>query len=403
MSPVNVVFIVLGIVAIACGVGVFVVWTARARDMQHLRLVGTVLLAFGALALVTGWLMTGPDADRGEAVKTGGLAAGSVVALYALWLNDRRRQVDEERQDLERSRQALESRRAEHDRERAADERFLRAVELLGDDADQVRVGALHALAGLARGRPEYTQDVLDVICSYLRRPFDHPRHAEARGPAPPPDTAEERARRAEADRWLQVRLTAQRLIADLLPAADRADAPTYDLDLHGATLEYFDVSHRVIGQLRARELNLYEANSFHHCVVRKAAWFTGATSWGRLYLHDTVFTDRSWFSRFTARGPGRPRPHGLPRRHQVRVVVVGGPGVVPGRGVRPQRGLHRRLLPRRPGPAGDRRAHRPHHRDDRVAAPPARPPARLAGRHLPRRRDRPGAFLILTARHAYG
>jgi hypothetical protein len=299
----NLVFVGLGVAATAGGIGVFAVWRLRARGLEHLRLAGTVLIAFGLLALVAGWLMTGEGADRGEALKTGGLAAGSVVALYALWLNDRRRRVDEDRQDLERRRQELESSRAEHDRERAADERFLRAVELLGSDADQVRVGALHALAGLARGRPEYTQDVLDVICSYLRRPFDHPRYAARRGEEPPPDEHAERKQWEEADRWLQVRLTAQRLIADLLPETDRPDAPAYDLDLHGATLEYFDVSGRVIGQLRARELNLYESNSFHHCEIRGAAWFTGSHCWGRLYLHDTVFADRSWFSRFTAGG----------------------------------------------------------------------------------------------------
>jgi hypothetical protein len=295
---IDVVFIVLGVVAIAGGIGVWVagmVRTATTRARENLRLVGTVLFAFGALTLVAGWLMTDAKADRGEALKTGGLAAGSVVALYALWLNDRRRRVEEDRQDLERQRQDLESRRAEHDRERAADERFLRAVELLGNDKDQVRVGALHALAGLARSRPSYTQDVLDVICSYLRRPFDHPRYVEARGHPPSRDKLN------EADRWLQVRLTAQRLIADLLPPVGTENAPAYDLDLHGATLEYFDVSYRVIGQLRARELNLYESNSFHHCEIRRSAWFTGSRSWGRLLIQDTTFGERSWFSRFTA------------------------------------------------------------------------------------------------------
>ena len=295
----SVLFIAVGAVAQAGGIALWVLWHVHpvARARENLRLIGTILGALGVLALVAGWLLTGPDADRGEALKTGGLAAGSVVALYALWLNDRRRRVDEERQYLERARQELESKRAEHDRERAADERFLRAVELLGNDADQVRVGALHALAGLARSRPEYTQDVLDVICSYLRRPFDHPRHAAIRG--------EEYGGqdRAEADRWLQVRLTAQRLIADLLPLAGDPDARPYDLDLHGATLEYFDLSRRVIGQLRARELNLYESTSFHHCEVRGPAWFTGGRSWGRLYAQEMTFHDKSWFSRFSAHG----------------------------------------------------------------------------------------------------
>jgi hypothetical protein len=302
----NVVFIVLGAVALAGGIAVWVAWHVHAKmhARENLRLLGTMLGAFGVLGLVAGWLRTGSDANRGEALKTGGLAAGSIVALYALWLNDRRRRVDEERQDLERQRQELESRRADHDRERAADERFLRAVELLGNEADQVRVGALHALAGLARSRPEYTQDVLDVICSYLRRPFDHPRYAKARGQAPQEGTFGGWTKRDEADRWLEVRRTAQRLIADLLPAAGDPKARAYDLDLQGATLEFFDVSGRVIGQLRARRLNLYESTSFRGCEVRGPAWFTESHNWGRLYAPDVVFHDRSWFSRFASHGP---------------------------------------------------------------------------------------------------
>src|SRR5262245_17521840 len=122
-----------------------------------------ILLAAVALGLVTWWVADG-GINRGEALKTGGLAAGAIVAMYALWINDRRRRVEEQRH-------TLESQRAEHDRERVADERFARAVELLGNEADQVRVGALHALAGLARSQERYTQIVLDVLCAYLRRP----------------------------------------------------------------------------------------------------------------------------------------------------------------------------------------------------------------------------------------
>lgn len=273
--------LILGVVAVVGGIVVFAFSS---------RLVATMLLAFGALALVTGWLL--PVSDRGEALKTGGLAAGSVVALYALWLNDRRRKVDEERHLLEHARQNLESDRAAYERERAADERFLRAVELLGHDTDQVRVGALHALAGVARGRPSYTQDVLDVICSYLRRPFEHPEYLKARGETKDPPLDE-----AEADRWRVVRLTAQRLLADLLPKVGDEDAQAYDLDLTGATLEYCDLSYRVIGQLRARALRLYQSNSFHHCEFRGPAWFTMTVSWGNIWLHDSEFHDRAWFS----------------------------------------------------------------------------------------------------------
>ncbi|MGB3442936.1 MAG: pentapeptide repeat-containing protein [Actinophytocola sp.] len=276
----TVTLLIVGSVAIIGGIVVFA---------KSSRLVATMLLAFGALALVTGWLL--PTASRADAVKTGGLAAGAVVALYALWLNDRRRRVDEQRQQLETARQTLEHARAAHERERAADDRFLKAVELLGHDADQVRVGALHALAGVARARPAYTQDVLDVICSYLRRPFEHNEYSDARG-----DKLERDLDPAEADRWRVVRLTAQRLLADLLPKVDTPDAPAYDLDLTGATLEYCDLSYRIIGRLSARAMKLYQSNSFHHCEIRGPAWFTATQSWGNLWVHHVEFHDLAWF-----------------------------------------------------------------------------------------------------------
>ena len=252
-------------------------------------LVQPVLLgAIGAFLLVTGWLFAAdPHAPKQEAIKTGGLAAGAIVALYALWLNDRRRRTDEDRQRIESKRQELESERAEHDRSRVADERFARSVEMLGHEAEQVRVGAMHALAGLARSRVEYTQTVLDVLCAYLRRPFDVTQDG---------DTVK------RDERELEVRLTAQRLVADLLPRADVADAPRYNLDLTRAYLEYFDLSHRQVGDLTLRAARLERSNSFHHAVVHGGAWFTDATSGGRLHLHHVVVHGKAWFSRFTSR-----------------------------------------------------------------------------------------------------
>nr|WP_238598829.1 pentapeptide repeat-containing protein [Saccharothrix sp. ALI-22-I] len=256
----------------------------------------------GAFLLVAGWLfVVDPGAPKGEAIKTGGLAGGALVALYALWLNDRRRRTDEDRQKIEVARQVLEDARAEHDRSRVADERFARSVELLGHEAEQVRVGAMHALAGLARSRVEYTQTVLDVLCAYLRRPFE----AMSK---PDGNRQTEKKPEIKDKRELEVRLTAQRLIADLLPHDDAKPAegtgiPHYDLDLTRAYLEYFDISHRQVGRLIMRAAYLQESNSFHHAVVHGGAWFTDATSPGRLYLHDVVFQGKAWFSRFKCQG----------------------------------------------------------------------------------------------------
>ncbi|MFF4595153.1 pentapeptide repeat-containing protein [Amycolatopsis sp. CA-161197] len=249
--------------------------------------VASVLLLCG----VGGWLLADPATSRSDALKTGGLAGGAVVALYALWLNDRRRRVEEARQEIERQRHDLEMRRAEQDRERVSDERFAKSVELLGHEADQVRVGALHALAGLARSRPTYTQTVLDVLCAYLRRPFEHARYGTS-----------ERTDDPDAERELQVRLTAQRLVAELLPWASDVDAPSYDLDLTGAVLEYLDLSRRKIGRLLLRYASLHSSTNLSGCLITDRAYFTAAgTGNGRLIgnfrCRGAKFLDYAWFS----------------------------------------------------------------------------------------------------------
>ncbi|WP_146175137.1 hypothetical protein [Umezawaea tangerina] len=242
-------------------------------------LAATIVGAIGAFLLVTGWLfVVDSTTAKGEAIKTGGLAGGSVIALYALWLNDRKRRTEEARQAIEKDRQDLENQRSEHDRSRVADERFARAVELLGHETDQVRVGALHALAGLAKSRVEYTQTVLDILCSYLRRPFD--------GQSPLEN---------------EVRTTAQQLISDLLPRLDQVDAPHYDLNLTNARLEYFDLENRQVGNFAARRAQFISSNAFHHTAFHGNTYFTGAQNHGRLYLHDSVFHARAWFSNFVS------------------------------------------------------------------------------------------------------
>ncbi|MFJ8812643.1 hypothetical protein [Amycolatopsis thermoflava] len=91
------------------------------------------------------------------------------------------------------------------------DERFAKSVELLGRDADQVRVRAQHALAVSAK----------EVV-----------------------------------------RVAAQRLVRDLLPK--RADAaPTFDLDLSGASTNRLDLSGRVVGRLLMQRAQLLHRTDF--------------------------------------------------------------------------------------------------------------------------------------------
>jgi uncharacterized membrane protein YeaQ/YmgE (transglycosylase-associated protein family) len=280
----NVLWLVLpGAVAGLAAASFAIVTATKRRGLMG----ASVLGAISALFLVTGWLLADPGASKADALKTGGLAGGAILALYGLWINDRRRRTEEARQDVE-------STRVRQDRERVSDERFAKAIELLGHEADQVRVGALHALAGLAQSRPSYTQTVLDVLCSYLRRPFMHPSYAEL--PADPdqakfePDGSLSADEVATADRERQVRVTAHRLIADLLPGLDITEPVWYNLDLTAANLEYLDLTGRQIGQMVARRARLHGISRLSGMRVHGLALFSDAVFSGTVDLFAAEF-----------------------------------------------------------------------------------------------------------------
>jgi uncharacterized protein YjbI with pentapeptide repeats len=258
------------------------------RRRQALLLTGTLSLAVGVTAGISGWVLVA-DATAGvsEALRTGGLAGASVVALYALWLNDRRRRVEEDRQAVEEERLRVERGRTSH-------ERFARAIEMLGHDADQVRVGAMHALAGLTRDTPSYTQTVIDVLCAYLRRPFFHHAyyrdgHNSDRNDFADPGRGRLSEEEAVDDRERQVRLAAQRVLVDLLPVAG-SDGPDYDLDLTGASLEFLDLECRRLGGLFARRAIFHGITRMCGAEFAGRAMFTGAVFRGRLELGDVRF-----------------------------------------------------------------------------------------------------------------
>jgi uncharacterized protein YjbI with pentapeptide repeats len=83
--------------------------------------------------------------------------AGALVALVVAY---RRQRVDEAG--------------AHREATRLHTERFSQAVDKLGSDSPAVRLGGVHALAGLADDAPDDSlrQTCVDVLCAYLRLPF---------------------------------------------------------------------------------------------------------------------------------------------------------------------------------------------------------------------------------------
>jgi uncharacterized protein YjbI with pentapeptide repeats len=141
--------------------------------------------------------------------------AGALVALVVAY---RRQRVDEDG--------------AVRDATRLHNERFTTAVSQLGDISPAVRLGGVHALAGLADDAPtrELRQTCIDVLCAYLRLPYI----PEAQ--LPDSDTAA----RHEYLALREVRHTIIRLIRDHLHL--NLDHPhswqSHDFDFTGAVFD---------------------------------------------------------------------------------------------------------------------------------------------------------------------
>ncbi|WP_433357906.1 pentapeptide repeat-containing protein [Micromonospora saelicesensis] len=174
---------------------------------------------------------------------------------------------------------------------------YVAAAEQLGSDKAAVRLAGLYALARLGQDNPKLRQTVVDVICAYLRMPYTppvevlrrnamkSPHHVAADADVPEPD--EQPARREE----LQVRLTAQRLLANHLRLAegDEPEPATFwrgpagermRLDLVGAALVDFDLSHSA-----SEGSDLGEAQ-FHGYANLLGAQFHGNADLGGAQFH---------------------------------------------------------------------------------------------------------------------
>ncbi|MFD5392343.1 hypothetical protein ACFWMG_46995 [Streptomyces sp. NPDC127074] len=167
--------------------------------------------------------------------------AGALVALVVAY---RRQRVDEAG--------------AHREATRLHTERFGQAVEQLGSDSPAVRLGGVHALAGLADDAPDDSlrQTCIDVLCAYLQLPFT-------------PDPGDDPAHQEEHHRYLafrKVRHTILRLIGDHYrrPRGTRRSWQGCNLDLTGVTIDgrvvfdgatFSDVGHRrqwLLGRIAA-------------------------------------------------------------------------------------------------------------------------------------------------------
>jgi Pentapeptide repeats (9 copies) len=220
-----------------------------------------------------------------------GAGTGGVVALV---LAGRRQwHAEQAQRATEQSHQA-----AEHDEtQRRITDLYTKAADQLGSDKAPVRLAGLYALERVAQDNPGQRQTIVNVICAYLRMPYDVP------GTSPAGDaTSEARKDYRDTVQEKQVRLTAQRILATHLRPGEDLDRPAatfwpdIDLDLTGATVINFDLNHCCSRDAGFVGAQFAGSPGFERATFTDDAWFDGARFAGDARFDGARFAGNAWF-----------------------------------------------------------------------------------------------------------
>jgi uncharacterized protein YjbI with pentapeptide repeats len=261
--------------------------TYRVLSVRTIALAAAALVAIGVGVAV--WLLlsygdgTPESTNRLDAIKTAGTIVVGTGGAGALWLAARRQRTSEialRQKDLDHEKVdrafALQERTAaatEADAlERRVTDLYTKAAEQLGSDKAPVRLAGMYALERLAQSNADQRQTVVNVLCAYLRMPF------EEDGPR------EER----------EVRLTAQRILG-AHAAEGTAHWPDLDLDLTGATLFDLDLTAAMIRRLTCVNARLHGETQLVGATIEHAS-FKEAEFAGPASFHETTFVGPAVF-----------------------------------------------------------------------------------------------------------
>lgn len=220
------------------------------------------------------------------------------------WINANQEQVDqtlaEQREQLNRTfteqRERLEKilteqgkqldRTLAEQRARTLNERFATAADRLGSDKPAaVRLAGVYAMAGLADDWEENRQTCVDVLCAYLRMPYE---------PAPGADSLAPERLAFDANR--EVRHTVIRIIGEHLRPGTAASWQGLNLDFTGVDFDGGDFSG---ARFSGREVNFSRAQFSGGLVSFDGAEFSGGTATfsGAQFSGGKVDFDRAVFS----------------------------------------------------------------------------------------------------------
>lgn len=197
-------------------------------------------------------------------------------------------------------------------------ERFRSAAEQLGSAQAAVRLAGVYAMLNLADDWPTGRQMCVDVLCGYLRMPFEidprdeevqpvHDEERPAQHPVAPPQPTNPLS--PEGRQELQVRLAIQRTLAAHLrdphrTVNQRDEVLTYwtelRFDFFGATLCNFDFAGCDAAGADFRRARFVGPTNFQNARVVGEARFTSATFHGPARFTGAYFFSEADFSSST-------------------------------------------------------------------------------------------------------
>lgn len=234
-------------------------------------------IALGCIAVAAGTLLwwqlgTGrpEDSVRLDAIRTAAsivIGAGGAAALLLAARRQRYTELDHEQN-------------AHDSAERRVTELYCKAADQLGSDKAPVRLAGVYALERLAQAHPEHRQTIVNLLCAYLRMPFEPP---GADGDA---EVRQER----------EVRLAVQEVLSLHLRPLDDTDQPLatfwpdIDLNLTDAKLEWFSLSECRVRAGLFRRAVFHQDAYFRHATFTASSNFQNARFLGLADFRGTTF-----------------------------------------------------------------------------------------------------------------
>lgn len=278
-------------------------------EPTHYRVLSHKTILLWAVAIIaTGvglaiWLLLayGRDDPLG-AIRTAGTVVVGSGGGAALLLAARRQrsaeiallQKDRDQADVARA-HALQERVATENQADAAECRitdlYTQAVEQLGSDKAPVRIGGLYALERLAHDNRQQRQTIVNVLCAYLRMPYQRPEPDDL-DPLTASGDLQER----------EVRLTAQRLLTTHMRTGSPEFWAGMDLDLTGALLIDFLLIEGGFHRASFKAATFAGTTLFLDMSFPHYAAFDEATFVGDTHFSGTTFSGDARFENATFR-----------------------------------------------------------------------------------------------------